>query len=328
LIDINELKSRLQKVGYKTRAGKNMFFPTIEEEIRDNYPESVYTAYKNKDPYAELDVKYSGVIRIGNQGKKYGLSPIFRALSSAVILQAFYKSDEVNSKARSKKVLAQYLKKELLGIDGSKNPLQQQAFSHSEMLKSYKQPGSIIYTAPAYVEKIEYVEPKSDMIDTKTVGFHMNREMNTLGISFLSTEAANQSVSTASISLEQLMKTINSISSQHEEVLHKWYMQILQDEDGAPEYAPTITVLYSEALEFALKKELAQFLYSTLNLSLRTALETLGYDVEEETHARIDNNIWLKGIDLVIVIALIIHINIDLVVDVDRIATDHQLCRR
>lgn len=286
LIDMVELKSRLQKVGFKTRAGKNMFFPTIDEEIRQNYPEPVYEAFKNKDPYAKLDVKYTGVARIGNRGKRYGLSPIFRSLSSALILQAFYRSDELNSKARSKKILWQSLKKETLGPQFDRNPANEMAFAHSELLKAYKQKGSVVYTAPAWVEALGYAEPKSDLIDTKTVAYHLNREMSTLGIGFLSMEGANQSVSTATISLEQLMKTINSVTEQFEEIFRKWYMQILIDEENDPSYAPDIKILDSEALAFELKKELATTLYTIFNLSMKTSLEILGIDLEDEKAKR------------------------------------------
>lgn len=290
LIDMNELKSRLQKSGFKTRSGKDMFFPTIEKEIERNYPASVYQAFKNKEPYAQLDVRYTGVVRIGNGDRKYGISPIFRALNPSLILQSFYRSDELNSKARAKKILFQNFKKEVLGQNFDKNPTKEMALSHKELLTAYKQSGSVVYTGTGWVDDLKYVEPKSDLIDTKTIAYHLNREMTTLGITFLSSESANQSVSTATISLEQLMKTINSISEQFEEIFKKWYENILQDRGFDPSYAPSIKILDSEALEFALKKELATFLFSVLNLSMKTTLEILGYDLTEEISRRNEEN--------------------------------------
>lgn len=290
LIDINELKTRLQKAGFKTRNGKNMFFPTIETEIEANYPKEVYTAYKSKEPYAQLDVRYTGVVRIGDCDKTYGLSPIFRALNSALILAAFYHSDELNSKARAKKILFQNFKKEVLGEKFDKSPIKEMILSHKELLTAYKQNGSVVYTAPGWVDDLKYVEPKADLIDVKNIAFHQNRELATLGISFLSSESANQSVSTATISLEQLMKTINSITEQFEEIFQKWYENVLQDNGYDPSYAPSIKILDSEALEFKLKKELATFFYSTLNLSMKTTLETLGYDLTEEISRREEEN--------------------------------------
>jgi hypothetical protein len=290
LVDMNELKNRLTKAGLKTSKGKDMFFPTVEEEIRSNYAESVYTAYKNKDPYAKLDIRYSKVIRINNNSMRYGLSDIFRALYPAIALQGLYRSDEVNSRARAKKILVQILRKECLGTDFNKNPIPSQAHAHSELIAAYRQSGSAAYTAPATVERVEYVEPKSDLIDIKTIVFHMNRIMSTLGISFLSPESSGQSVSTASISLDQLMKTINSISEQIEEALEKWYAQILIDNGIDASYAPKTKIIDSEILDFKLRKDLATTLYTIFNLSMETSLDLLGIDIEDEVQRRMAEN--------------------------------------
>ena len=61
LIDINELRSRLQKTIIKTKKNKALFFENIEEDIKNNYPKEVYTAYINKERYAKLDIRYSGL---------------------------------------------------------------------------------------------------------------------------------------------------------------------------------------------------------------------------------------------------------------------------
>jgi hypothetical protein len=290
LIDINELKSRLQKLGFKTRAGKNMFFPTIGDEIKANYPPEVYQAYVNKEPYAELDIRYSYVVRIGNDGGLYGVSPIFRALPASLILQSFYKSDEVTSRASAKKLLVQIMRENMLGDNGDKRPTTEMAFAHKELLKAYRQSGSVVYSAPAWIESVSYCEPKIGLTDVNIYRYHLNRVMASLGITFLSPESANQSVSTATISLEQLMKAINSIMEQFEDMFKKWYAQVLIDSGYDPTYAPDIKILDSEALEFKLKKELATFVYSQLNLSMRTALEILGYNLEEEVQRREEEN--------------------------------------
>jgi len=290
LIDMAELKSRLQKAGLKTRNGKDIFFPTVEEEIQANYSEEVYRAYKGKDPYAQLDVRFTKVVRINNKGLKYGLSDIFRALQPALSLQGLYRSDEINSRARAKKVLVQIMRKECLGSDFNKNPIPSQAYAHSELINAYRQIGSAAYTAPATVERVEYVEPKSELIDIKTIAFHMNRIMSTLGISFLSPESSNQSVSTATISLEQLMKTINSISEQFEEALEKWYVQILLDNGIDASYAPKTKIIDSEILDFKLRKDLATTLYTIFNLSMETSLDLLGIDIEDEVQRRMAEN--------------------------------------
>lgn len=286
MIDMNELKNRLVRSGFKLRNGKDMFFPSVEDELRDNYPEEVYEAYKAKNPYAKLNVARTGLIQIGKLNGFYGVSPIFRALLSSLILQGFYKSDELNSKARSKKILLQILRQPSNLTPNAGLDIQGQAYAHKEIIKAYRQPGSVVYTAPNNVEKVEYIEPKADMVNIDTVAFHLNREMSTLGIGFLSMESSNQSVSTAKISLEQLMKTINSITRQIERVFKKFYEQVLIDSGLDPSYAPNISILDSEYLEFSLRKELAQTLYTMFNGSLRTALELLGIDLDDEADRR------------------------------------------
>ncbi len=290
LIDMNELKSRLIKSGFKLRNGKDMLFPTVEDELRENYPPEVYEAYKAKQPYAKLDVARTGLIQIGRLNGYYGVSPIFRALPSSIILQSFYKSDELNSKARSKKILLQILRKPENTLANAGLDIQGQAYAHKEIIKAYRQPGSVVYTAPNNVEKVEYVEPKSDMVNIDTVAFHLNREMSTLGIGFLSMESNNQSVSTAKISLEQLMKTINSITRQVEHVFEKFYAQVLIDSGFDTAYTPTMSILDSEYLEFELRKDLAQMFYTLFNGSRRTSLELLGINLDDEAERRRKEN--------------------------------------
>jgi hypothetical protein len=287
LIDINELKNRLFKDGYKQRNGKDMFFATVEDAIKANYAPEVFDAFKAKEPYAKLDVSRSHVVRIGNFGGRYGLTPIFRALAPSIVLQNFYRSDEINSKARSKKVLLQILRESATSnVPNAGLDITGMAYANQEILRAYKQPGSVVYTAPNVVSDVKYVEPRGDLIEPKNFAFHLNRIMSTLGIGFLSMESANQSVSTAKLSLEQLMKTINAITRQFERAFKKFYMVVLQEEGFDPSYAPTMKILDSEYLEFSLRKELAQMLYTMFNGSLRTSLDLVGIDLDDELDKR------------------------------------------
>ena len=102
--------------------------------------------------------------------------------------------------------------------------------------------------------------------------------------------ASDSSISSAKISLEQLMRNINSISKSVEDVLVKFYRQVLIDEGLPPVLAPSIKIIDSEALEFDLKVRLVDVLYSKLNCSLKTALQTLGYDFEDEYTKRKEEN--------------------------------------
>ena len=110
------MKSKLSKAYLKLKKNnKPLFFKAIEDEIKNNYPPEVYKAYKDNEQYAKLDYRFTGIIRVNNQNKKYGLSPIFRALDSIRMLEQFDDTDEVNAKANAKKIIIQLLRKEIMG---------------------------------------------------------------------------------------------------------------------------------------------------------------------------------------------------------------------
>lgn len=294
ILDITELKNRLQKATPRTRSGKSMYYDTLDAEILSNYSQEVYEAFKAKETQVKLDPRYARALRIGNRGRRYGVSPILRALPSSLILETFLKSDMLNAKARAKKIIVQLLNKELLGVTGDKNPLTQQAFSHKELLSAYKN-AQALYTAPAYVSDVKFVESKGEMVSKDTIYYYLNKQMSSLGIGFLALDSGNNSVSSASISLSQLMKTINSIKAGLERIINHFYAQVLIDEGIPAEYAPTIKIANSEAMEFELKSKLVEILYSKLNCSLKTALEVLGYDITEEETRRLEEN--SRGVD-------------------------------
>lgn len=294
LIDIEALKSKLSNNYPKTRKKKNpLFFKNMEEEIMANYPSEIYQAYKDKEQYAKLDIRYSAVCRIGNLNGKYGLTPIFRALPSTLMLKTFEDADRVTAKANAKKIVFQKLRKEVMGSDYNKDGFDIMAYAHENLMAAWKQQ-TVLVTCPPAVENISYVESKTELTDTNTINSYRTRTLSTLGISFLM-DTSSQSVSTATISVSQLMKTINKIGEQLETVLESWYKQILQDNGISVEYAPKITIIDSEQLEADVRKDLATTLYTTFNASLETTLGMLGINVEDEAAKRISEN--EKGYD-------------------------------
>src|SRR5574344_944374 len=147
-------------------------------------------------------------------------------------------------------------------------------------MNAWKQ-STVVVTSPPTVEEIKYVEPAVEMTSKDTYNIYRSKVLSTLGIQFLM-DTCSQSVSTASISVTQLMRTINSISEQLENILRKWYRQILIDNGFPIEYCPTIQVIDSEALDFEMRKSLATTLYTIFNGSMATSLELLGIDVNDE----------------------------------------------
>ena len=288
LFNIKELRSRLQKVYKKTKKNKALFFKNMEDEVKANYPQEVYDAFVAKEDYAKLDVKYTGVIRINNLNRKYGLTPIFRAFKDILMLDTFDNSDRVNSKAKAKKIIHQKLRKEVMGTELNKKGFEDMSYAHENLMSAWKQP-TVVVTTPPTVESITYVEPKIELTDINTVNNYRSRVLAALGIGFLM-DSGSQSVSTADISVTQLLRTINMISEQLEDIMQKWYRQILIDNGLPVEYCPTIQVIDSEALDFDMRKDLASTLYTIFNGSMSTSLELLGIDVNDEKEKRIKEN--------------------------------------
>lgn len=288
LFNVRELRNRLQKVYKKTKKNKPLFFETMEEEVKANYPEEVYKAFVAKEDYAKLDIRYSGVLRVNNLNRKYGLTPIFRTFKDLLMLDTFDNSDRVNSKAKAKKIIHQKLRKEVMGTDLNKKGFDEMAYAHENFMNAFKMQ-TVVVTTPPTVESIQYIEPKIELTDVKTVNNYRSRILASLGVSFLM-DSGSQSVSTAGISVEQLMRTINMISEQLEFILQKWYRNVLIDNGLPVEYCPTVKVIDTEVLDFELRKSLATTLYTIFNGSMETSLGLLGMDVRDEKLKRVREN--------------------------------------
>lgn len=288
LIDVMELTSRLRKFYQKKKNGSPLFFDSMDEDIKANYPKEVYDAYIKKEKYAKLNTESTGVIRINNMGKKYGLSPIFKALKGTLMLETFGKADEVSAKSKAKKIIHQTLRKEVLGQDGRNNGFEEMAFAHDQLMQAWRNP-TVVYTSSPAVEKIVYVEPKTDDISVEKVSLYRNQVLSTLGIAFIASDKS-QTASTANISLNQLMLTINSISEQLENILNRFYKVVLKAHGLSAEYSPTIKIIDSELLSTEVKLSLVTFLYGQLNASLDTCFGYLGIDIEDEKQKRISEN--------------------------------------
>ena len=288
LFNIADLRNRLSKAYKRNKNNKPLFFENIEEEVKANYPKEVYEAFVAKEKYAKLDPKYTGVIRINNLNRKYGVSPISRAYTDLSMLDTFADTDRINSKAKGKKIIHQKMRKEVMGQDYNKDYFAELSYAHQNFMQSWKQ-STVVVTSPPTVESIAYVEPSVEMTSKDTYNIYRSKVLSTLGIQFLM-DTGSQSVSTASISVTQLMRTINSISEQLENILRKWYRQILMDNGFPIEYCPTIQVIDSEALDFEMRKSLATTLYTIFNGSMATSLELLGIDISDEKEKRKKEN--------------------------------------
>jgi len=285
---IDNLKSRLRKTYQKTRKNKAVYFENIQKEIKSNYPSEVVKAYNDGEKVVRLDNGFSGCLKVNSVGRRFGVSPFFRCLKPLIVLNNIEFADVAASKSRSKKIIFQKLRKELMGEHFDKKGLAEQALAHQSAVTAIKT-NFCLYTAPPFVESLEYVTDKSNDQESATLlKAYTSKLMTALGIGFVDSEIST--VTVADISINQMLRTINSISEQLEKVLHKFYRAVLTENGFDPELAPEISITDSEEMEASLRKDMASFVYTTLNGSLETAYEYVGLDFEEEKRRRQSEN--------------------------------------
>lgn len=287
--DLRTLKTRLMKTYKKTKKSKKaLYFKDALDEINANYPPEVAEAFKNGEDFTSLDKLRTGFMKINDMDRKFGVSPLFKALKALIVLDNIENADVADSKARSKKIIFQKLRKELLGSNGDRKGFAETEYAHRAAVAALNT-NFCLYTGAPFVEDLSYVVDKSTNESTSdTIKQYTSKLLTALGISFADSELS--SYSTANISVEQLMRTINGISEQLEKILNKYY-QIYLEAIGLPkELAPTVTITDSEMMEFSLRKDFASFIYSTLNVSRDTAFKLVGLDIEDEKQKRIEEN--------------------------------------
>lgn len=283
-IDLNKLEERLKKTYQTDKKRKAIWMQDIDDDIKRNYP-SAYNDYKNKERYSKLDPKYAKIIRINNLGRKYGVSLFFKALKDDILLEQLANTDLTIAKSKQRKILFQTLRKELLD-GGKKKAIAEAVYAHGELMNALNST-SAVYTS-SFADDLRYVAPPNDSTNVdKTTSYRVGL-MNALGIEYMNTNTGT--VSVANISLKQLMRTINSIAEQIENVLDSYYKVVLEENGIDVAYAPHVNIIDSEKLETDVAISLATFLYSTLNSSRRTAYDILGIDYESEMVRREEEN--------------------------------------
>lgn len=289
LINVRELESRLRKIYSKTRKNKALFYDNMDEEIKDTYPKEVYEAYKNKEQYARLNIENTGLIRINNLKRKYGLTPIFKALKSVIRLENIELSDDKNTLVRGKKIIFQKLIKELVVQTKDINMPNitwstAQAKAHVDLMAALSGNGVAVYTGVPWAEKVEFIEPKLEQTNVQIKNKYREDIMTSVGIAYLISNKGG--FGAAQLSITELMKMINKISEQLEHILMKWYRGILIDNGINPKYCPKIKVIDSEKLSMELAMSLAKMLNNELNASLDSVFRMLGLDVKTEARKR------------------------------------------
>lgn len=277
LFNVRNLKSRLRINSRKKKNGKDIFFDQMEKMIKNNYPPEVYKAYKNNENYALLDPKRVGLVRVNNLGGLYGVTPIFKALKPALMLESIENADETIVKVRSKKIVHQKLRKEIAGTDYTKQALDEMKYAHNNLVNAWKNK-TVLVTTPWWVEDIQFISDDTPLTDTDTLKTYRSRVFNALGINFMDTEA---NLNLSNVSIADLMKTIDKIAENLAKVINKYYKVLLEENNKDIALAPEISIMTSELLSVEMRKSLAEFMFTKLGASYETSYEILGVSSAE-----------------------------------------------
>lgn len=301
IINLNELRSRLQSAGLqmKNKKGQDIFgMPTVDDEIKKNYPLEVYQAFKNKEKYAIFDMNNSGMIKINDLGRKYGVTPLFRAFRPLLMLDIYDKSNMMTAKTRAKKILIQKLSDKMMGDNGQAPfDIEKFTYAHNNLVQSFKQSRDMVLsTTPPWVSDVFFVESNTEQVDINLINNQRNKVLTALGISFLANDSKS-SFNTVEVSVSELRKQINTITLQFAKILEKWIKLVLRDNKISTEHCPLVSIESSEMLDMDLKLRLADALFNKYGMSYRSTYEMLGRDYDTELEVRNLENI--DGVDIV-----------------------------
>lgn len=292
-IDMQKLKSAIQTSQQKYRNIKSSFIKfntSVEDEIKNNYPPEVYQAFLDKSNMAFLDPKRTGIHKINDNGDGlYGLSPIFKALPSLLMLETIEKVDRDLVLMKNKSIIHQVLRKELMGKDFEKTQnFKEMQYAHTELVKAMAQK-TVLLTTPAYVEKVEVIQNKTDLTDPVVTASYRNKILNSLGISFIANDSKS-SFNSVEISVKELLRMINKIVEQFQDTLNK-YIKTLCIENGVDiTYAPKLIIEKTELMDLDSLLKYVDTLYSKIGLSYESILEMLGLDYSTEKRRREQEN--------------------------------------
>lgn len=287
-INMDKLRTALQRTILKDKKGKALYFADTLEEVRASFGDEILKAYQNRETYCRMPTDHTGVIRVNNFGKLYGLSPVFRALPAALAIETLRNADMSLAKTRAKTIIHQRMRKEVLSTDPQARRYELLAWNHNNLMKAFRQ-DTVVISTPPDVEAIEYIAPNNQEISTDKQDAYTRRVLSSLGVQFLS-GTDDVSTTVANLSFTVLINQINAIGEQVERVLEDFYRVVLKTNGIDQEYVPTVRIIDAEMLDFDARKDLAVALMTTFAASRRTSLEMLGIDLDDERARREEEN--------------------------------------
>lgn len=295
-MNVNDLKQALSnaQTSYQNLKSLTINIPrTVDDEIKNNYPEEVVAALNVKDKLCFMNPERTSAVRINNFNGLYGVTPIFKAMKSLLMLDTYANVDNSNAKAKAKKIYHQVLRKEVLTPDGTRTKHANEiAYAHASLMAAM-QKQTVIVTSPAYVEKIEILEPKVTETDPDVILSHRTRVLDALGIGFVSTEQ-KISFSTVDVNVNEILKTINKIIEQIETVLNKFLKAVCIANNIDVMYAPVIGVHQTQNFTLDARYKIIDLLYSKIGASYKTIFNILGkeFDFDTEVRSRLEEQIY------------------------------------
>ena len=287
-INMDELRTALNKTILKNKKGKALYFENTLKEIEASFGEEILQAYKDKEQYCRLPTDHTGVVRVNNFGRLYGLSPIFRALPSALALENLRNADMTLASSKTKTIIHQKMRDKCLDKDSKVRQYEAMAYAHKNLMKAWKQQ-TVVVTTPPDIESIEYITPKSEEVSTDKHDAYTRKVLSSLGVQFLS-GTDDISTTVAKLSFTVLLNQINAIGEQVERVLENFYCTVLKANGIDATYVPTVRIIDSEMLDADTRRDLAQMLLGTFASSRQTAFEILGIDLTDEKARREQEN--------------------------------------
>ena len=297
-LDTRELKTRMDTEYKKYKNLKSTyefidFKQAILEIIKEEYPEEVVNAVSVNDSVAVLNPQRVGVARINNLKGQYGISPLFKALKSLLMLEQIDSSDSKVIISKTRKIIFQKLSDKLLdgtspGASGKVFARKESNYAQGALLQALTEE-VVVYTGQPFVDSLQIIEPNAQLTDFNVKQQHKDDVINAVGIGF--TTNTSSGVAVTQYIYDDLLKTINKIVKREIEPILNKYIQVVMNEYGFDvAISPKIEIQSTEMLDLDSLAKVVELYRNKLNLSMETIFEAIGLDVEDETYKRLNEN--------------------------------------
>ena len=297
-LDTRELKTRMDTEYKKYKNLKSTyefidFKQAILEIIKEEYPEEVVNAVSVNDSVAVLNPQRVGVARINNLKGQYGISPLFKALKSLLMLEQIDSSDSKVIISKTRKIIFQKLSDKLLdgtspGASGKVFARKESNYAQGALLQALTEE-VVVYTGQPFVDSLQIIEPNAQLTDSNVKQQHKDDVINAVGIGF--TTNTSSGVAVTQYIYDDLLKTINKIVKREIEPILNKYIQVVMNEYGFDvAISPKIEIQSTEMLDLDSLAKVVELYRNKLNLSMETIFEAIGLDVEDETYKRLNEN--------------------------------------